>query len=101
MRAMLEGPRSGLISQQLTSTYSSELDRALTFFPNPTNGQLNIQLQGYDLKDFDIHIQNVIGQQVLSIPATNTIDISTLEAGIYLVRLGNEQFSTTRKVSVL
>ena len=98
---MLEGPRAGLILQQLTNTHSTELDEALTFFPNPTNGQLNIQLQGDDLNGFDITIQNVMGQEVLSVPAANTIDMSTLEAGIYLVRLGNEEFSATRKVSVL
>ena len=101
IRAMLEGPRSGLILQQLTNTHSTELDQALTIFPNPTNGQLNIQLIGYDLKEFDVNIQNIMGQEVLSIPATKAIDMSTLEAGVYLVRLGNDKFSTTRKVSVL
>ncbi len=101
MRAMLEGPRSGLILQQLTSTHSTELDQALTLFPNPTSGEVNVQLTGYDLNDFELTIQNVMGQEVLSIPATRTIDLQNLEAGIYLVRLGNDKFSTTRKVSVL
>ena len=101
MRAMLEGPRSGLILQQLTNTHSTELDQALTLFPNPTNGQLNVQLTGYDLNDFELTIQNVVGQEVLSTPASRNIDLQNLEAGIYLVRLANEKFSTTRKVSVL
>ena len=98
---VISSARSGLILQQLTNTHSTELDQALTLFPNPTNGQLNVQLTGYDLNDFEVAIQNVMGQEVLSTPATRTIDMQTLEAGIYLVRLSNEKFSTTRKVSVL
>ena len=33
MRAMLEGPRSGLIMQQTTSTLSTELNQAFTLYP--------------------------------------------------------------------
>ena len=66
MRAMLEGPRSGLIMQQTTSTLSTELNQAFTLYPNPTNNQLNINLEGYNFSDFDIEIQNVVGQQLLS-----------------------------------
>jgi len=100
MRAMLEGPRSGLISQQTTSIVSEELAQAIKLYPNPTNGALNIQVDGYELADFTVEIQNLMGQNVLTIPAQNTIDISNLPAGIYLVGLKNEAIQAVEKITV-
>jgi len=101
MRAMLEGPRAGLILQQLTSTVSADLNQAMTLYPNPTNGQLNIALTGYNLNDFTVEIQSVVGQTVLSIPAQSTIDVSDLAAGIYLVGLKNEGIHAVQKISII
>jgi len=101
MRAMLEGPRSGLIMQQTTSTLSTDLAQALTVYPNPANSLLNIQLEGYDLSDFEVEIQNVIGQSVLSSPARRSLDVSQLKTGIYLVRLKGEEVETVRKISIV
>ena len=101
MRAMLEGPRSGLIMRQTTNTISTELNQALTLYPNPTTNQLNIQLDGYHLSNFTIEIQNVVGQQVLTSTARSSIDVSQLKAGIYLLRLKGEQMETVRRVSIV
>ena len=101
MRAMLEGPRAGLITRQITSTFSAELNQALTIYPNPATAQLNIQLEGYDLANFDVAIQNVIGQEVLSGTTRSTLDISSLKTGIYLLRLRGEEMKVTRKISVV
>jgi len=101
MRAMLEGPRSGLILQQTTSTISEELAQAINLYPNPTNGVLNIQVAGYELTDFTVEVQNLMGQNVLTIPAQNSIDISNLAAGIYLVGLKNKTIQAVEKITVL
>lgn len=101
MRAMLEGPRSGLIMQQTTNTISTELAQALTLYPNPANSQLNIQLEGYNLSDFSVEIQNVVGQSVLSTTAQSILDVSQLKAGIYLVRLKGEKMEAVRKISIV
>ena len=101
MRAMLEGPRAGLILQQVTSTVSTELTQAMTLYPNPTNGQLNIALAGYNLNDFTVEIQNVVGQQVAAMPAQSNMDVSELPAGIYMVRLKNDAMEAVQKISII
>ena len=101
MRAMLEGPRAGLIMQQTTSTVSEELAQAVTLYPNPTNGALNIQVDGYELADFTIEVQNLMGQKVLSLPAQSSIDISNLTAGIYLVGLKNQTIQAVEKITIV
>ena len=87
--------------QQTTSTLSTELNQAFTLYPNPTNNQLNINLEGYNFSDFDIEIQNVVGQQLLTTPAQPFMDVSQLKTGIYLVRLKGEDVEAVKKISVI
>ena len=102
MRAMLEGPRIGLI-QQTTSTTDFFSNNALSVFPNPATQQLNLTLEGYDLNDFMVQIQSILGQP-MAVHTTNNnqvLDISHLPSGIYLVNLTKANRQFVRKFSVL
>ena len=68
------------------------------FYPNPTNGILNIQGNG----EMTISVMNVLGQKILETTATNntTIDLSDFESGIYMVRIETAISTKTEKVSV-
>ncbi len=75
------------------NTFLSEIK----IYPNPTNGNdLNISAS----QNLSIEVFNLLGKQVLTdtISTNKTkIDISSLNAGIYLIRLSYEDGSTTRK----
>lgn len=98
MRAMLEGPRSGLILEQVTNTYSLELDQAVTLYPNPTNGLLQLEMNGFNKEDFTVVVENTIGQQLVHQPASSHLQIGHLAKGLYWVRLKGEQMEIVRKV---
>jgi predicted extracellular nuclease len=69
----------------------------IKIYPNPTNGvDLNISTN----EDVSIEVFNILGKLVLTDEIStnkNKIDISTLNTGIYLIRLSSDDGSTTRK----
>jgi hypothetical protein len=66
------------------------LNNQLSVFPNPANGIVNISL-GEDLGTANIEITSMSGQLVKAetIESTNnaSIDVSTLETGVYILKL--------------
>ena len=68
------------------------------FYPNPTNGILNIEGNG----EMTISVINVLGQKMLETTANDntTIDLSGLESGVYMVRIETENGTMTEKVNV-
>ncbi|MCW2120623.1 T9SS type A sorting domain-containing protein [Flavobacterium sp. 7A] len=62
---------------------NNQVTQHVNVFPNPTNGAITIS----DLEDSKtIHIYNMLGAVVKSFPASNTIDISDLATGIYILK---------------
>ena len=104
MRAMLEGPRAGLIGQMSTST-SEEIAATQGFkvYPNPTAATLNLSLEGYNIADFQVRVQNILGAEVpVNVTTGNTqIDMSQLNNGVYLVNLVKEDLQIVKKVSLV
>ncbi len=105
MRAMLEGPRGGLIGQMSTTSTAEEIAATQGFevYPNPTAGTLNLSLAGYNIADFQVRVQNILGAEVaINVTSGNTqIDMSQLNNGVYLVNLVKEDLQIVKKVSVL
>ncbi len=82
---------------------SSVLDNSIkgfTMYPNPVNnGVLNITT--LNNLDKDIQIFNILGKQVLKATITGTIvNITNLDAGIYLIRVEEAGNFTTRKLVI-
>ena len=105
MRAMLQGPRAGLLGQQVSTSTAEEIaaTQAFEVYPNPTTNTLNLSLDGYNLADFDVRVQNILGATVsVDVTKGNTqIDMSQLNGGIYLVNLIKADLQIVKKVSVL
>jgi len=100
MRSMLEGPRAGLILENITSTFSEELDQAVRLYPNPTSGLLQLEMEGFDKEDFNVIIENVVGQQCLIQAASVPLYLGQLEKGLYWVRLRSDKIEVVKKVVV-
>ena len=63
---------------------------ALKIYPNPTSGELKIK--NYELKIENVEIFDVYGRKVLNFQRSisNSIDVSQLANGIYLLKMGNK-----------
>lgn len=72
----------------------------LTVFPNPTNGEFLLQLDGLN-SEANLTITNMNGQQVYekNIATDNeNINVSKLSAGIYFIKVSNEKYNITKKI---
>lgn len=103
IRGVLESERCKLVGAcDLIAVQTVDKSHLLEAFPNPTAGTLQLQLEGYELADFDVQLQNITGQTV-NIPAINNqeLDLSGLTNGIYLISLRKDDVHMVKKISVL
>ena len=80
----------GIHEKQLTNTFS--------IYPNPANDIIHINTSA-SLTNESYSIVNTLGQTILNGKLENehsTIDIKTLESGIYFLQLGKEQTQSTK-----
>lgn len=64
-------------------------------YPNPTNGVLNVEMDG--LKK--VEVIDAVGRVVISQTNGNAVDMSRLDNGIYTVRITTEAGAIVRKVA--
>ena len=81
------------VDQELNLDLNGE-DRAVAFevFPNPTNGEVNLNLKKYAETDFSVEVFNLVGQRLkrfeFAVGTTfETIDLSGLPQGVYNLSL--------------
>ena len=67
----------------------------INIYPNPTNGLLNINTNE---NINSISIYNIIGKQVLNTIDKETINISSLEDGIYFIDITTEKGIYTQRI---
>ena len=77
----------------------------LSVFPNPAADLIAIQINGLVDEDFAIELLDVSGKVVKStnISKGTTIayfDVQTMYEGVYLVKISNENYTTSRKVII-
>lgn len=81
-------------------------ENAITMMPNPTNGSLNILVNGVE-KNISIRVYNIIGSEVKSfnnndVPSVfnRTFDFSDLSNGTYLVRVESGNRTAIKKLII-
>ena len=89
----------GLLLPEITWTQSlrlGQVEQEVLLYPNPSNGQFRLQLNGYENSDLNIMIANTMGQVVYntninvnSAIMVQDINLSDAAAGTYIVRLTN------------
>lgn len=71
-------------------------------YPNPASTSINLDWSNYTKEITEIHIYNLTGQEIMTVPITtntsfSTFDISTLGAGTYFLHLFDKAGTATSK----
>ncbi len=86
------------IWQSVLSTENQDVPVQISMFPNPVRtNQITIQSQ----LETQVEIYNILGKKIVSAtvsPNQNKLDVSSLNAGVYLVRLTNKNGAITKKL---
>ena len=73
---------------QLVTGISEDLSSAVSIYPNPASGILNLNLSALAGKKATISVVNTLGQVVATVPANATqINVSKFPAGIYTIQV--------------
>ena len=78
----------------------NELDAESKVYPNPTNGQVNIEAEGMKR----VTVTNALGQTVFDAPTDSNqmvLNLSQYGTGIYLIRISFENEVRVQRVSVV
>ncbi|GAA4389733.1 hypothetical protein GCM10023186_37280 [Hymenobacter koreensis] len=92
------------ITQVVTSA-SDALARAVAVFPNPSAGQLTVDVTNAQAKNgLQVEVINMVGQKVLSTSVrdnlSNKLDVSMLANGMYTLRVSNGAEYMIRTISI-
>ena len=73
----------------------------VSIYPNPSNGAFSVQATENAIVDvYDMNGKQITSSQVISSNGKVNIDLNNVEAGVYLVRVQNETFSTTKRIVI-
>lgn len=84
---------------------NAELDAALQTFPNPTSGQININLTNLAIAEGQLFLRDQTGRTVKQVSLNNTpanwsttLDVSELPRGVYTLQLITSEGQLTRRI---
>lgn len=90
------------------ATDNSLFASSFSVYPNPTAGNVNLNINLADANDLTISITNVLGATVKTVNmknvsfATEQIDLSNLQSGLYLMKITSKDgMSTVKKIEVM
>lgn len=88
-----------------TSVSQNTFKNNILVYPNPvTDNQLNIDVQSGIENDLQVAVFDILGKQVLGQSdlnqGSNTIDVSSLEAGVYLLKFVSDNSYYTHKIVI-
>jgi hypothetical protein len=102
MRAVLEGPRNGLLEVN-TSVNNAALHKTWNIFPNPCGDRLYLTLDAnHPVENAQWNVYNLQGSQVLNLEVAPgqagniELDLSQLPAGMYILRHKNQAVKFNR-----
>ena len=104
----LERCTRGFINQDTIFVYGKDdildinLNKSIKIYPNPANNHINIDCKEGIIQD--ILIYDVIGREVKQASINQAhivLDISSLQAGMYIVKVATEGGILTRKIQII
>jgi len=75
---------------------SSLAANAINIYPNPSQGTIHIEVDGY----FEYSVYDIQGKMILKGSSTNHTELHYLLSGLYLIRLQTNNYITTTKVLI-
>ena len=76
---------------QVLGVNDVDISDDITVYPNPVGRSLNLKLPSSMNGDINYSIHNILGQEVTKgIVDNNTIDVQTLNSGVYFVQIASE-----------
>ncbi|WP_053002259.1 T9SS type A sorting domain-containing protein [Kordia jejudonensis] len=91
------------MSSSTLSTPQNNIGKDFSLYPNPLNGATSLTIQGLTNRNTSVVIYDMLGKEVVNTTVTNnTLNVSSLNAGIYLVKIleDNSSKSTIKKLIV-
>ena len=88
------------------NTNISDILSSLDVYPNPSNGVINIEFNTHDLREMEISIFNVLGEQIyfsnemLNGEFSTTIDLSSQSKGVCLIKIKTDRGVINRKLVI-
>jgi hypothetical protein len=79
------------------STEKPVQSESITVFPNPANNKVSVNIPNATIVD-SVAIYNITGQKVLTTANTQNIDISSLSAGTYFIKVTGNNAVYTKKI---
>ena len=84
------------VNPNLGNNDLSYLDNAISLFPNPTSGQIQLNISN-DIEVIKVKLYNVLGQQI-ALATNNTIEMSFLPSGLYYLEIATNLGTITKTV---
>lgn len=75
--------------------------QSLSVYPNPTNGTLNLNFNNYVPATFAVRVYDLKGQEVFNVENQPEMDLSSLSAGIYIMKVSTGSGAWVNKRVVL
>ncbi len=96
---IITDPAVTTVEQVVLANSDFEFENYFSIYPNPANTTLNIETK-QTIAATSINIYNTLGQVVLVIPnaqQTQSVDVSSLKTGNYLMKVNSDQGSSSVK----
>jgi len=86
------------------TSIGSEKDNSnsLTVFPNPTNGTIELNFNGYAQTDFNVSVFDNTGKLVLTSKNETKVNLSALSNGLYILKVSSpDRASVIKKITLV
>jgi hypothetical protein len=93
---------SGLFTNTVLNNETFENNKNVSIYPNPVKDVLNINVKDFSgdvsVKVIDINGREVFTQKISNVNNSNAINLSSLAAGIYVLKLQGENLNYSEKI---
>lgn len=88
--------------EELKTIQIAERNLEVSVYPNPTNGELKVNVVGFDSDaEYKIELRSIAGQLIWSenlMHAQSDFDLSELDSGMYLLSISNKGEHVTKRI---